>query len=150
MVITMFYRPKYFRLYELVPKAIYQEYEANKKLYLLWNVFDYRMLHTLDSLRTKYGRITMNDWKWKGDNQYRGWRDLSCEIGSELSQHKFGRAADLKPSQTTSEAIRKDILANPDDDAFKYITCIEEGVSWLHFDVRDRDKANNGILIVRP
>lgn len=149
----MFYKPKYFGLHELVSKSIYQEYEAKNKLYLLWNVFDYRMLHTLDSLRIKYGKMTMNDWKWRRDsnfNQYRGWRDPSCEIGSVLSQHKYGRAADLIPSETTAEAIRKDIKANPWEDTFKYITCIEDGVSWLHFDVRLWDKEKRNLLIINP
>ena len=33
---------------------------------------------------------------------------------------------------------------------FKYITCIEDKVSWLHFDVRNWNKKEDGILVVNP
>jgi hypothetical protein len=144
----MIYKPKYFQLYELLPRDFYEE---NKHLGdRLWLIFDQRMLWTLDQIREHYGKIIVNDWYWGGDNEYGGWRPFDCEVGAALSQHKFGRAADPKPQECTAEEIRQDVKnASSISHIFKYITCIEEGVPWFHFDVRNWDK-KNGILIIHP
>jgi len=139
----MHYVPKHFQPYELVPKAVFERFENS--LYRIWWLFDSRMLFTADAIRERYGKMIANDWFWGGSNQYRGWRPWDCGIGAELSQHKFGCALDLIPVETTAEEIRKDIRKG-DDLLFKYITCIEENVSWLHFDCRNYD----GLLIVNP
>jgi len=146
------FKPSNFKIYELVPDYIYKKYQF--KPYVLWNIFDERMLYTLDKLGKRYGKLIMNDWYWrKGDpmaNRFRGWRDPDCKIGADLSQHKFGRAGDVIPSETTAEQIRQDILFSPFHQDFKFITCIEADVSWLHFDTRSRNKKKDGILIIRP
>ena len=146
------FKPSNFKIQELVSDIIYQKYQF--KPYLLWNVFDERLLYTLDRLGKRYGKLVMNDWLWRrhdsNANRYRGWRDPSCTIGAALSQHKFGRAGDVIPVETTAEQIRQDILFSPFHQDFKFITCIEADVSWLHFDVRPRDKRKDGILIIKP
>ena len=145
-----FQKPNFFALHELVPKEVYKEYERVNKLYRLWYVFDPRMLFTIDRLRERYGKMIMNNWFWGGNHQYRGWRDSEVKIGASLSQHKFGRAADLVSVEHTAEEIRNDILADPFHDDFKYITCIELAVLWLHFDIRNFDKEKYGVLVVNP
>ena len=140
------YVPKYLKLYEVLPKEFYNRmnYRGNK----LWVMFNVRVLITADQLRERYGRITANDYKYGGNNQYRGWRPFNCGVGALLSQHKFARALDCIFKNCTAEEIRVDILKKPD--LFPFITCIEAGVSWLHFDVRNHDRVEKGIKIIHP
>jgi len=129
-------RPEYFQLFELVPHAQWSRTAHST----LWKLFDDRVLITLDALRKRHGRMTMNDYHWGGHNEFRGWRPLDCAIGSTLSQHKFGRAADATFGDTGVEEVRQDILANKGKDDFsRYITRIEIGIPWLHFDVCNTD-----------
>ena len=85
-----------------------------------------------------------NTHHWGGAHQYRGWRSGDCEIGAKYSQHKFGRALDLVPAEVTAEEIRQDIKLRKRGNIFQYITCIEDGVGWLHFDTRNY----KGLLII--
>jgi hypothetical protein len=144
----MYYKPEHFEIYELVPQDLHNKYEND--LDKLWYLFDNRVLWTIDNLRKRYGKLVANDWIWDGKNQYRGWRPSDCSIGANLSQHKFGRACDVIPTETTSEEIRIDLIQNHKTlEVFKFITCIEYGVSWFHFDTRNWNKQKSGILIIR-
>ena len=139
------YKPKYFELYEWLPKDFYY---ANIDEYgnRLWLMFDDRILRTYDKLRERYGRIIMNDWWWGGNNQYRGWRPFDCLIGAKLSQHKFGRAGDGIFTKSAEE-IRQNILKNEYDNDFQYISVMEKDVSWLHIDCRNIG-FNTGIILI--
>ena len=149
MADNYFYIPKHFKIYELVPKDLFEHYK--KRQYYLWGLFDYRTLVTADNLRKRYGKMTINDWYWGGSNQYRGFRPPDCTVGAALSQHKMARALDMIPKSTDAYRIRNDILNDSYHEDFKYITCLEIDISWLHFDVRNYDKQKNGILqVIRP
>jgi len=140
--------PDSFELYELFPRYFYSLHRGAEQK--LWGVFDDRLLYSMDRLRKRYGPLVANDWYWGGRNQFRGWRPTDCGIGAEWSQHKYGRAIDLKPVKVSVDQIRADILGNPFCEDFKFITCVEMGVSWLHMDVRNHDKAKYGILRIYP
>ncbi len=143
------YIPEHFKIYELVPKDIYNSTPETKRANL-WFLFDDRTLYTQERLRLRYGKMICNTWYWGGRHQYRGWRPQDCVFGSRLSQHKRGAGIDSCPQETSVEAIRRDISDDPWHEDFKFITCIEEGVSWLHFDTRNWDKTKNGIFVVKP
>ena len=145
----LMYIPQHFKIHELVPREIYESYPRKKHINL-WFLFDDRVLYTQDSLRNRYGKMICNTWFWGGQSEYRGWRPQDCVYGSQLSQHKRGCAIDSLPQETPVEAIRKDILADPWHDDFKFITCIEENISWLHQDSRNWDKSESGIFIIIP
>ena len=148
----MHYRPKYFKLYELVPKELYTKYKDWHIEDRLWNIFDERLLYSLDQVREHYGKMTMNTWWWKGGiHQYRGYRPGDCPIGAELSQHKFGRGGDLVPQEVTGQEIRDDIKKNPWSQGFEFITCIEDfpGMGWVHIDTRSWKKSIDGLLVVK-
>lgn len=145
----MDYIPKYFKPYELVPKATYELLKS--KPWVIWHLFDPRTLLVGDHLRKRYGRMIANTW-WSpplierfGYHQYRGWRPPRCKVGAVYSQHRFGRAQDLVPTEVTVEEMWEDIKGG---DNFLYITCIEIGpkVTWLHHDERNYA----GLLIVTP
>jgi len=141
----VYYKPDHFELYELVPEEIYRRVSHDK----LWQCFDPKLLWTQEQLRLKYGKMVCNTWWWGGGNQYRGYRTPYCEIGAEWSLHKFFRALDSVPTDYSVEKIRQDIMEakeKKDQGIYQYITCIEVGVSWLHFDTRNYD----GLLLVYP
>ena len=144
------YKCKHFRIEELVPPSIAGDYGEKA-----WQFLDERALKMLDRLRDEFGRIIVNDWKSGGKNKYRGFRPHYCQIGAVQSQHRFGRAFDCILDLTRSEArvednskpqqvfdsydkIRQFILDNPQK--FRFITALETGVNWLHFDVRNCKK----------
>lgn len=139
----MDYVPKYFQIYELVPKSTYELFEHERRLNQLWWLFDPRILKAADRIRERYGKMVANTWWWGGQHQYRGWRPPGCNVGARYSQHRFGRALDLIPTVVSVEEIRRDIKAGEN---FGFITCIEDDVSWLHIDCRNYQ----GLLIVHP
>ena len=141
----MIYKPKYFKLYELVPQDMYIIYKGSHRL---WYLFDNRILVMIDSLRNKYGKMLANTWYWKGKHQYRGWRPQDSLVGAEFSQHKYGRAVDLIPLEYSIEEIRDDIKSKYLHHDFRFITCIENNVNWIHIDCRNWNKYKSGILII--
>lgn len=152
------YIPEHFQLQELFPQDFYEIYYPQRGANL-WELIDVRVLQVLDGLREVYGSIIVNDWMWGGTNNYRGYRPPDCKIGARFSQHRFGRAADGIPTKTTAEKIRNQIMDHRydinkhnmdpaivfDHPSFRYITAFEIGITWLHFDVRNRDVHKFGI-----
>ena len=153
------YKPKHFTLQEFLPEDYYK---VMFPLYgeRLWTVFDVRVLVTADKLRELYGPIVMNTWHSQsmrekyGRHQWRGYRDSASpyvyhekSVYGNISQHRFGRAADLVFLKVSAEKVREDILANPLKKEFHFINAIEKDTSWLHFDVRNQLKGKNGILV---
>jgi len=132
------YKSDHFWIEELLPKEFFLKYRHKGDA--LWLIFDDRLLMTLDSLRDQFGIMTINDWLWSGNRQFSGFRPWDS-LGSELSQHKFGRAADVIFRDHEAKDIREWIIKNRN--YFPYITGIEKDVSWLHIDVRNYD----GLLI---
>jgi len=128
----MIYRPKYFEIYELVPKALYDQYAGRE--HLLWLLFDCHILEAQDTLRERYGPFVANDWWWGGVNHERGFRLFDTETGADLSQHKFGRAIDSKPTKATVKEVRLDIIKK--NIVPGLVTCVEADISWLHIDRR--------------
>jgi hypothetical protein len=129
-------KPKHFELYELLPEKFY-----NSNIHRgdnLWFIFDSRLLITLDNLREIFGKMVINNWYWRGHRQYSGYRPPDCTVGAELSQHRFGRAADIIILEHSIDSVRNWIIKNKNKNN-GFITGIELGTSWLHIDVRNYD-----------
>lgn len=124
------YQPKHFKVQELVPPSIYEK-RKEKAIELI----DERVLITLDQLREFFGLCTINNWNFGGNFSQSGLRTPEAKEYSPTSQHSFGRAMDCKFRDHKAEDIRQHILNNRL--LFPYITFMEDGVSWLHFDVRN-------------
>ena len=145
------YQPEFFKLEELLPQRFFElnEYRRGQ----LWLLFDDRALITLDRLRRRYDRrMTINSWIWDEVNpfNYRGFRPPDCKVGSKLSQHRFGRAFDADIEGMPAHEVHADIKQNRDDPAFEFIAGVEEGINWVHFDVRNWDKEKYGICFFNP
>lgn len=131
----MTYKCDHFRLHELVPPAVLKD--RGEKA---WELLDERALITLDLLREKFGKMTINDYQWGGDREWSGLRTPDSPYGTLYSQHRFGRAFDCIFNNLTAEEVREAILDNPYEDTYFRIGSIELGVSWLHFDTRNCDR----------
>lgn len=143
-----YYKPKNFELYELVPKDTFQEFKNDQqRLWLLWRK---EILYSAQKIRERFGKIVCNTWHWGGTIQYRGWRPEDCPDGAKWSMHKWFGALDLVPVETDIEYIREEVLKDPWHSDFKFITCLEMDVSWLHIDVRNWNKEKHGILKIYP
>lgn len=129
------YKCEHFIIQELVSPETY-----NVRGDKAWELLDVTMLMTLDRLRDRYGKMIINNWKWGGNRKWSGLRIPESPYYSTYSQHSFGNAADVIFGSVTAEAVRKEILENPDDHAFEFITSIELEVFWLHFDCRNVER----------
>lgn len=137
-----YYECQYFGIDELVDPQTYERWGEQA-----WMFFRPEALKMLDEIRRFYNRpVTVNNWKWGGSFQYRGFRPRSTSTGAEYGQHRFGNAFDLDVNGIPAETVRKDIIAHRDS-YFKGITCLEANVNWVHFDCRN---VKNRIMLVYP
>jgi hypothetical protein len=81
------YIPKYFKPEELVPR---------EALPYWYKACDWIMLKAVDKLSDIFGPIVINNYLLGGNVQYAGFRPEGCTVGEKDSQHRFGRAFDLK------------------------------------------------------
>lgn len=133
---------KYFNATEFLPPEVYHA-RGERGMELI----DSRVVATAIALREKFGPMIINNWASGGNFTQRGFRSAGTATGAVWSQHKYGRALDCHFVHTRVEDARAYILANPSE--FPFITCIEEDVSWLHFDCRNHNLPQQ-IMIVRP
>ena len=122
---------EHFLTEELVSKQVYRVIgdDAVKLL-------DPRLLTVLEEIRSLLGvPLICNNWHTGGSRDDCGYRDLLCTIGAKRSAHKDGMAVDLISSRMKAADMRKIIIANADK--ISYPIRIEEGVTWLHVDVRN-------------
>jgi hypothetical protein len=138
------YRPKHFSLVELAPPDIFKERGDRA-----WELLAPAALRTLDTLRDRFGPITVNDWFIGGTHHEAGLRRFDTATGAKYSMHKYGCAFDPKFKDTTPKEAFDYILAHPDE--FPLLTTMEnvlKTITWLHFDVRNHNQS--GIWVVEP
>jgi hypothetical protein len=133
----MVYQCKHFLIEELVPRETFKKHGDK-----CWLLFDNRLLYALDCLRDQFGQIVINTWNTGGVYQYRGWRPADVGFGASLSQHFFGRAADMNFVKNsdfpTAESVRTWLKANYKtvlEPKGCVIKRVENITSWLHIDV---------------
>jgi hypothetical protein len=130
-----FYKPKHFIVQEFVPQETFEEHGDSS-----WQFLDPRLLQTMDLVREWFDRaVVVNNWASGGGYQYRGYRPPCVTVGAKESQHRFGRACDFDVDGLSAEAARKIILDHQNDSAFRFITRVELGVSWVHIDLANID-----------
>jgi hypothetical protein len=146
----MSYRPKYFALNELVPPDVIQARGEQA-----WQLMDERILRGADWLREKFGPCVINGkFGGKGFTES-GLRNPLTTTGARWSQHKFGRAVDMKFLKVNVKEVYDYILANQPEARANGITTVENinaTPSWLHADCRLLPETfpANGILVVNP
>jgi hypothetical protein len=135
---------KNFSLQEFIYPNLFNEEKEKCIRYL-----DPRIVNACQIIREKVGKpITINNWHTGGDFRFSGLRPFDSAVGAMRSQHKFGRAADLKIQGMKGDEMRAVVR--------KYwsllkgqITTIEDDTdTWLHIDCRW--VTNPDILTVVP
>ena len=135
------YKPKHFKAHELVPPEIYKKWGDRSFMFI-----DDRLLRLIDALRDEFGSATINNYKYGGDRQWSGLRTNGSPYYSRTSQHSFGRAADIIFSNIDAEQVRGEIKEDPQfwlNSAGCDSITLEDGVSWVHVDVRNGAKGIN-------
>ena len=127
---------KDFVIEEFVPEEIYQQF-GDKSIWFI----DPKIIQIAQFFRDRYNLpITINDWHNDGLRKYSGFRQPHEDIGATLSQHRFGRAIDMKwlnQGKLTIDMIRDDIKQHQLVFMTVGVTTVEEGTeTWLHADCR--------------
>lgn len=128
----MSYKCKHFAIHELVPPKVFED--RGEKA---WELLDDRLLHMIDNLRREFGPATINNYYWGGERDWSGLRTPESPWYSPYSQHTFGRAADLLFKEATADEVRDAIKRHRNVGIYPDITGLEEGISWVHIDVRN-------------
>lgn len=137
------YKCKHFKAHELVPPSIYERFGERSFMFL-----DERILRLCDALRDRFGSATINNYKYGGDRVASGLRSPDSPYYSPTSQHSFGRAVDILFKDYSAEHVRDQIKSGCFD--FCHIVSsmtLEDGVSWLHIDIRN---GNDGVNSFKP
>lgn len=129
---------QHFKLEELVDKKTFEE-EGEKA----WEHFDPQALQALDdlhdffsTLKGEKATVTVNNWKWGGPFQFRGFRPASYQPGvTPGSAHRKGKGFDCDIKGLTAFEARQAIVANKESSLLTKITRLEGGVNWVHFDL---------------
>ena len=129
----------YFDLEELVCPDVFNYMGESA-----WQLFDPRLIETLDNLRERLNKkIIINDWKWGGKNTQSGYRCLKCGIVKDaiaqnkmyVSAHMTGQAVDFHVEGMLPEETRQWIIKN--QSILRYNIRMEKDVAWVHLDTRD-------------
>lgn len=147
----MTYRPKHFTLAQLVDPHFLTTPEDE-----VWAMLDENALRAIDALRDKFGPLLING---RGYTES-GLRRPDTKTGAKFSQHKMGKAFDIKPGDyhVTVRKMYNWIIANQSDAYAMGIRRVEGyaytsrgSVPWLHIDSKDTGKEwVNRIQIVKP
>lgn len=142
---------KYFTIQELVPLEIFNRFGSKSIMFI-----DLDIVRCADLFRELVGSpVNVNDWWNNGLYSESGFRMPDTTTGGKLSQHKFGRALDLKVKGMTSKQMAEVIFSAEKDFMSLGLTTIEDPIfttgihqDWLHIDSRNtgRDK----VQIVTP
>jgi hypothetical protein len=140
------YVPLHFRVEEFVDPETFKN-RGNRSLALI----DWRMLWTADHLREYFDKpITINNWIFGGNREWSGIRNPKSTYYSVTSQHTMGRALDMLIDGIDADDVRNEIINNPDEPSFKYITTLETDISWVHLDCRILGPDQKRFLLVTP
>jgi len=137
---------------EYIPEELYNKY-IHKPHYLI-GLLDVRLIDVDQFMRDRFGPVTINNWYTGGNRNWSGIRLPNKPYYSQFSQHGYGRASDKKFNLITAEEVRQDIKENFTE-LYSHLglSCIEDGVSWLHSDVRYHNFSGykgKGLLVVNP
>lgn len=136
-------KSKHFRIEEFVSKAVFDALGEKA-----WALLDPRLIQTMDLIKEVVGdrSVTINNWLWGGSFSQRGFRENTSQIVTDktkagklyLSAHTVGMAADFDIKGFTAEQVRNLLVLL--ECTIPYKIRLEDGVSWVHLDVRDDNK----------
>jgi hypothetical protein len=127
---------EHFYLDEFIDPIIYGKWGA-KSLSLI----DKRMIQAAEFIRVGMGAsVTINNWATGGQYRESGLRRFDTRTGASMSQHKFGRAIDVKVKGATPREVHAFLIQNEKHlIQTQIITTLENysaTPSWTHVDCR--------------
>lgn len=136
---------KDFFLGEFIPPELLDLYPEKG----IWFI-DQRIINLAQFMRDRYRLpVIINDYLTGGSFKNSGFRDVGTDIGASRSQHKFGRAEDVKIHGMFPEEVRADIKRNWTLFKAVGLTTIEADTpTWTHLDCRYTGL--DTLLIVKP
>lgn len=101
-------------------------------------LIDIRIVRCAELLREITNKpVIINTWHVGKQYKESGLRQSDTSTGAKFSQHKFGRAIDVKVSEMKSEDVRNIIRANWNEFKAVGLTTIEKDTpTWVHMDCR--------------
>jgi hypothetical protein len=124
---------KNFIIQEFVSPDVFAQF-GDKAIWFI----DPKVVSIAQWLRDHTGKVvTINNWHAGGQYKESGLRSFLTSTGAQFSQHKFGRAGDMKIEGLNGTEMRKIV----DDNAEKLmqlgLTTVElDTPTWLHVDCR--------------
>jgi hypothetical protein len=138
-----------FYLKEFIDPETYKQYGERS----IWFI-DYKVVNIAQRLRERLGVILyINTWPG-GSFEYSGFRPPGCLVGASKSQHKFGRAIDIKTAdnrESGAQMIRDEITTHYKTYKDLGLTTIEHedfAPTWCHLDTRQTKQSN--LKIIKP
>lgn len=121
------YKPKYFKIQELVSPEIFHVLGPKLSLLLIPDF----ILEQLDNLRGDLGSpIIINNWHNGGDYKYSGVRPYDCRRGALNSTHKLATTFDLKTR--AQDTLREHIISDYKKYQIERIEDFNYTKSWTH------------------
>jgi hypothetical protein len=124
-----------FRIEEFVPQIVFEKWGERS----IWFV-DPSVIIIAQFIRRRFNKpVTLNNWHANGLLQNRGFRTAETHVGAAMSQHRFGRAADVSVTGINPHDLADDIRTNFAEYNAIGLTTIEDPnhtPTWLHYDVR--------------
>jgi len=115
-----------------------------------WDLLHPDAIAFIDGVREFFGLpVTVNNWKWGGEWQYRGYRPPHCQIGAPQSYHRRGMAFDFDVKGMTATNVRKEIIEKCNDQRLVKIMRMEMDVNWVHADIGKIPKGKSRIYLFR-
>ena len=124
---------KHFQIKEFVTPEAYTA-RGEKAIELM----DNRIINCADLLREMLDKpCVINNWHLNGQYHESGLRSMDTTTGAKWSQHKFGRAIDVKVIGMKSEEVRAFIRLHWQEFKAVGLTTIEKDTpTWCHCDCR--------------
>ncbi len=148
-VLQVWEEQKYFQLYELVSRGIY-DWRGAQSI----EVFQEKILLTLLEIRVLLDvPLTINDWYWRNNGfQYRGWRPPAYYSNTlSVSQHLLGNAFDFDAKGISADEVRAALVGFKQDGKLAHLTRMEKDVNWVHIDCALSTVVNeDGLFIFSP
>lgn len=126
---------EHFELIEFIDPVTYSNFADNS----IWFI-DQRLINVAEAFRVIVNKpVIINDWHIHGKYKESGLRTFNTTTGSKYSQHRYGRAADLKVKGMTGQQLFNVAKANWDMLKEFGLTTVENPQAtptWLHCDTR--------------
>lgn len=136
-----------FSLSEFIDPVTYKRFGTASTWFI-----DPTIVQVAQFIRTRFNKsVTINSWSSKGQYKLSGFRPMTSTIGAKLSQHRFGRAVDIKIADL--KAVYEDILKNKylyHKVGLRAVEDIKYTSTWIHLDCRWLRSDEKEILIVKP